>query len=271
MDVKNKNVWITGASSGIGEALAYEFSKAGANLILSSRSREKLEAVKAACPGPGKVWIQLMDVQDHEAIPGIAAAVLDQLGSVDVLINNAGVSQRSLASETPLEVDRRIMDINFFGAVALTKALLPSMRAQKAGHIVAISSLSGKFGVPYRTAYAASKHALHGFFDSLRLELLDDQVQVLLVCPGYIKTDISVNALQADGSKQNKMDFAQANGMEPSVLAQKIHKAMRAGKEEIYVGGREVLGIYLKRFAPSLLSRAVRKNVARNKRETFKE
>ncbi|MCB0641776.1 MAG: SDR family oxidoreductase [Phaeodactylibacter sp.] len=268
MDLKNKNVWITGASSGIGEALAYAFAREGANLILSSRKRESLEAVRQNCPDNVKVLIQPLDVADFEAIPAALETVRQEIGSVDILINNAGVSQRSLAKDTPLAVDQRIMNINFFGAVAMTKAVLPDMLKRQSGHIITISSLSGKFGVPLRTAYGASKHALHGFFDGLREELYEDQIKVLLVCPGYIRTNISVNALMADGSSQGKMDFAQDNGMSPDELAKRILKALHQNKQELYVGGREVMGIYLKRFAPRLLSKAVRKNVARNKEKT---
>lgn len=268
MDLKNKNVWITGASSGIGEALAYAFARKGANLILSSRKRESLETVRQNCPDHVKVMIQPLDVADFDAVPKAAEAVLQSMGHIDILVNNAGVSQRSLAKDTPLEVDQRIMNINFFGAVALTKAVLPNMLERQSGHIITISSLSGKFGVPLRTAYGASKHALHGFYDALREEHYDDNIKVLMVCPGYIRTNISVNALMADGSSQGKMDFAQDNGMSPDELARRILNALHKGKREVYIGGREVIGIYLKRFAPALLSKAVRKNVERNKKKT---
>ena len=133
------------------------------------------------------------------------------------------------------------------------------MLAQKSGQIVVISSLMGKFGAPMRSTYAAAKHGLHGFFDTIRAELFDDDIKVLMVCPGFIHTNISLNAVTADGSKQGTMDNATGQGIDPSVLAAKILKALKNGKEEIYVGGREVMGIYLKRFFPRILSRVVRK------------
>jgi dehydrogenase/reductase SDR family protein 7B len=259
MDLAGKKVWITGASSGIGEALAYAFARRGAELILSSRKKPDLERVAAQCKGAKATHIFPLDVALHETAAVTAQEVLEQVGTVDVLINNAGISQRSLVAETSLEIDKRIMDVNFFGAVMLTKAVLPAMIAQGSGHIIAMSSLTGKFGTPLRSAYAASKHALHGYYDSLRAEVHDQGLQVMLVCPGFVKTQVSVNALTADGTKQNKMDDAQENGMLPEVLAEKIIRAMQRGKMEAYFGGKEILGIYLKRFFPRLFARIIRK------------
>ena len=259
MPFKDQTVWITGASSGIGKALALAFASRGANLILSSRNHEKLEAVKAACPDDVQVWIELMDTSDYDSIPAIAERVLREVGPVDILVNNAGISQRGIVSETPIEIDRRIMDTNFFGSVALTKAVLPLMLKRGTGKIVVISSLTGKFGTPLRSAYAASKHALHGYFDSLRAEVHDAGLRVLLVCPGFIRTDVSMNALKSDGSPQNKLDDAQAGGMSPDVLAEKILRAIERDKLEVYFGGKEILGIYLKRFFPRFFANYIRK------------
>ena len=259
MPFKDQTVWITGASSGIGKALALAFASRGANLILSSRNREKLEAVKAACPDDVQVRIEPMDTSDYDSIPAIAERVLREVGPVDILVNNAGISQRGIVSETPIEIDRRIMDTNFFGSVALTKAVLPLMLKRGTGKIVVISSLTGKFGTPLRSAYAASKHALHGYFDSLRAEVHDAGLRVLLVCPGFIRTDVSMNALKSDGSPQNKLDDAQAGGMSPDVLAEKILRAIERDKLEVYFGGKEILGIYLKRFFPRFFANYIRK------------
>lgn len=259
MEFKNKKVWITGASSGIGEQIAYAFASEGAHLILSARNKSELERVKNSCTGASKVDIVILDIANHPEIFTIARDVVAKVGAIDVLVNNAGISQRSLAKETDFEVDTHIVNVDLLGTIAMTKAVLPSMLAQKSGQIVVISSLMGKFGAPMRSTYAAAKHGLHGFFDTLRAELFDDNIQVLMVCPGFIRTNISLNAVTADGSKQGTMDNATSKGIDPSVLAAKILKALRNGKEEIYVGGREVMGIYLKRFFPRILSRVVRK------------
>ena len=257
MGFNNKKVWITGASSGIGEALAYAFAKEGAHLILSSRRATELEKVKNNCPEPSKVSIQVLDMTHHEKIPEITGKVLQKLGNIDVLINNAGISQRSYVKDTDFSVIKRIMDINFLGTVALTKAVLPSMLAQQSGHLVAISSLVGKFGTPLRSAYAASKHALHGFFDSLRAESIHDNIKVTLICPGYIHTQISFNAVEGDGSKHNKMDPGQANGMAVDVFAKKAVRAIERGKNEVVIGGRETFSVYAKRFVPGLFSKII--------------
>ena len=259
MDFKNKKVWITGASSGIGEQIAYAFAKEGAHLILSARNKAELERVKNGCTTALKVDIVILDIANHAEIFTIAKDVIAKVGAIDVLVNNAGISQRSLAKETDFEVDTHIINVDLLGTIAMTKAVLPTMIAQKSGQIIVISSLMGKFGAPMRSTYAAAKHGLHGFFDTLRAELFDDNIQVLMVCPGFIHTNISLNAVTADGSKQGTMDNATGKGIDPSVLAAKILKALKNGKEEIYVGGREVIGIYLKRFFPRILSRVVRK------------
>jgi dehydrogenase/reductase SDR family member 7B len=205
------------------------------------------------------VFTLQLDLSDADSLPSKVVSALQHFGAVDVMIHNGGISQRSLAKETTLEVDRRIMEVDFFGTVALTKALLPSMTARKQGHFVVISSLVGKFGTPMRSGYSAAKHALHGFFDALRAETHDDGIKVTIVCPGFIKTNVSVNALTSDGSKQATMDEAQANGMNADECAKRILRAVNAGKLEVYIGGRERLGIYLKRFVPNTFARILRR------------
>jgi dehydrogenase/reductase SDR family protein 7B len=258
---KNKRVWVTGASSGIGEALAIAFAEHGAHLIISARNEKELNRVAAECTGQGaaSVMVQPMDLAQHDTLPDIVEKVLKQVGKVDILLNNGGISQRSLAKDTTLDVDKKLMSINYFGTVALTKALLPNMLTHQLGHIVTITSLTGKFGSPMRSSYAASKHALHGFFDSLRAELGRTPIKVTLLCPGFIRTNISINALTGNGSKQNKMDEATDKGMSPERLAQKILRTIEQGKEEAYFGGKEVLGVYLKRFFPAYFSRKIMK------------
>lgn len=259
MNFKDKKVWITGASSGIGEAIAYAFAQEGAYLILSARNIAELERVKKGCTGAANVDIVVLDIGNHADIFTIAKTVLAQVGSIDVLVNNAAISQRALAKDTAFEVDRQIVNVDLLGTIAMTKAVLPTMLDQKSGQIIVISSLMGKFGAPLRSTYAAAKHGLHGFFDTLRAEIFKSHVKVLIVCPGFIHTNISINAVTADGSKQGTMDDATGKGLDPSILASKILKAVRQGKEEIYVGGREIMGIYLKRFFPRILAKVVRK------------
>lgn len=257
MSYMDKVVWITGASSGIGEALAYALSNRGAQLVLSSRSTERLEEVKSRCATPERHLVLPLDLLDSPHLGEKVNRVLEKLGRIDILINSGGVSQRSLVCETGIDTDRRIMETNFFGTVALTKAVLSSMIEKRSGSIVVISSLVGKFGTPLRSAYSASKHALHGFFDSLRAEVWNKGIKVIVVCPGFIKTNISINALTADGSCHGTMDEAQASGMSADVCAEKMLQAINAGKEEILIGGKELLGVYLKRFVPGIFSKMI--------------
>ncbi|MDX1637542.1 MAG: SDR family oxidoreductase [Balneolaceae bacterium] len=259
MSFKNKVVWITGASSGIGEALSYALHRRGAKLILSSRRREKLEQVRANCGGnPDQVKVVPLDLADADAIPKVAEQGISAFGHVDFLFNNGGVSQRALAVETEMEIVREMMEINFFGTVALTKAILPSMITRKTGHIVVTSSVMGKFGTRLRSTYSASKHALHGWFDSLRQEVYEHNISISLVCPGFIKTNVTINALEGDGSKHGKMGEGQEHGMKPEEFAEKLLPKVLKGREEIYIGGKEIFAVYLKRLSPALLNSLLR-------------
>lgn len=259
MTYKDKIIWITGASSGIGEAVTYAFAKEGAHVILSARRTNELERVQANCPDQSKVSIVQLDVGDYKTVEAKVNPVLEKFGRIDVLFNNAGISQRALANDTSLEVYEKIMDVNFMGSVAMTKAVLPFMLKQKSGQIAVISSLTGKFSTALRTGYSASKHALHGFFDGLRSEVWKENIQVTIICPGFVKTQVSQNALRGDGTAQNKTDDAIAHGLEPAFVAEKILTEMKKGEEEIYVAGKEMLGVYLKRFLPRVFSRYIRK------------
>lgn len=260
MDHQGKVVWITGASSGIGEALAYALAEQGAQLVLSARRLDELERVRLACRTPDAHFSLPLDLAEAASFQAKVAAVTERLGRIDLLINNAGISQRSLARDTLLSVDKQLMEVNYLGTVALTKAVLPGMLARQAGHVVAVTSLVGKFGTPMRSSYAASKHALHGFFDSLRAELWRDGIRVSLVCPGFIRTNLTYHALKGDGSPQNKMDFAQQQGMDPAECARRILAGLGRGRDELYVAqAREMLAVYLKRFLPGVFARVVRK------------
>ncbi len=261
MDFKDKVIWITGASSGIGEALSRELARLGTRLILSSRNTNKLETLKDQIEkDASSVHILPLDLSAASGeLSKKGEEALAIHGYVDVLINNGGISQRSPVVELDMDVLDRIMKVNFLGAVALTKTVLPSMIERKSGYIVVVSSVMGKFGTQLRSGYAASKHALHGFFDSLRSEVYRDNIQVTLVTPGYVRTNVSVNALKGDGSKFNKMEPGQEHGMSPSDCAKKILKAIKRGDEETLIGGKEILGVYLKRFFPNFFSRMIRK------------
>ncbi len=255
----NKTVWVTGASSGIGEALTYEFAKQGANLIISARRIDELARVQEHCPDPSKVQVLALDLAAQDTFATKTAEALALFGQVDVMVHNAGISQRSLAKDTSVDVDRRLMEINYLGTVALTKTLLPHFLARKSGQFVVVTSLVGIIGSPLRSGYAASKHALHGFFDSLRAELSSDNIGVTIICPGYIATDVSVNALTGDGSKQNSMDAKTAAGLQPEEAAKQMVRDISNGKLEVYIGKGETWAIYLKRFFPGIFAKVLAK------------
>lgn len=259
MKFSDKVIWITGASSGIGEALTYACAQQGHTLVLSARRLEVLEQVKAKCPQPEKIHLVALDLADYHSMDDKVNEAITKAGHIDVLVNNGGLSQRSLAKETKIEVDKRLMDVNYLGTVALTKALLPHFLERKQGHVAVITSLVGKFGTPLRSSYAASKHALHGFFDTLRAELYRDNIDVTIICPGFVQTNVSINAITGDGTAQNQMDDATANGITPQKCAQGIINALKKRKEEVYLGKKEVYAVYVKRFFPSLFSKIVRK------------
>ncbi len=258
MKFSGQIVWITGASSGIGEALAYAFAREGARLVLSSRRADELERVRRACERPDDHITVTLDLGRVADLPMAVGEVLARRGHVDILINNGGVSQRALAKDASLDVERALMEVNYFGPVALTKALLPFMLERESGHIVVVSSVMGYVGTPGRSTYAAAKHALHGWFDSLRAEVWRRDVKVTIACPGYVRTAVSDNALGARGERHGQTDRTHVRGISAEECARKIVRGIAAGREEVYVG-REAIGIYVKRFAPWLFSRIVRK------------
>ena len=244
-----KIIWITGAGSGIGKALALAYNENGNTLILSGRKKAQLEEVASLLTN---AYVLPLDVVDEQAIEAAVEEVSTKFGKVDILINNAGVSQRALVTETSNDVGRKLMEVNFFGSVHLTKAVLPLMLETGTGNIVGMSSAAGKFGFPLRSYYAASKHALHGWYEALGLELKDTDIHTTVVCPGRIKTDISKNALKGDGAAHAQMDPGQANGVDVTRCAAKIKRAIARNKAEIYIGGGEILLIYIKRYIPAL-------------------
>ncbi len=258
--ISGQVIWITGASSGIGEALAYELSAMGNTLILSARNKKRLKEVKTQCNNPAKVHIIPMDLGNFNVMPAVVSQAIAATGHIDILINNAGISQRSLIADTHFDVYKKLIDINYLGTIALTKAVLPHFMAQQKGHFVTITSLMGRFGSPFRSGYCGAKHGLHGFFDVLRMEHEKDSLQVTLVCPGFIKTNVAMNALTADGSPQNINDHATSKGMEVSIFAKKMINAVAKKKFEVYIGGKEIAGVYLKRFFPKWLHYVVQRS-----------
>ncbi len=252
-----KVIWLTGASSGIGEALAYELSLKGYKLILSARNKKQLISVKEKCKYPECVAVLPLDLADFSRVGNSVKTAVSIYGRIDMLINNAGISQRSLIMDTELEVYERLINVNYLGTVALTKEVLPHFISKRSGHFVTVTSLMGKFGSPYRSGYCAAKHALHGFFDVLRMEHDKDGIDVTLVCPGFVQTKVAINALIGDGSSQNRNDPATEQGMLPEIFARKMIRAIEQKKYEAYIGGKEIQGIYLKRFYPKLLNKIV--------------
>ena len=251
MNFTNKTIWVTGASSGIGKAMAIELSKEKTNLILSDINEKGLAEVANVCDNNNCTTLIIpIDLSNEKSVESATRQVLDKRIKIDCLYHFAGISQRSLVSETPLFVDRKIFEVNFFGAVALTKAVLPEMIKNGGGHIAVTSSIVGKFGFPYRSSYSASKHALHGFFESLRAENKINNIQVSIIIPGRVKTNISLNAINKDGKIHGKMDDGQDSGITAEKAAKIICSKLKRHKKEILVGGKELLMVHIRRFLP---------------------
>ena len=259
MKKQEKVIWITGASSGIGEACAYLFAKENAKLILTALEADLLAAVQKKCISlGGKCEIIPYDLSDIEGIPLLVDKALQLFGRVDIMYNNAGISQRAKAGETLFDVDKKIMDVNFFAPVRITKLLLPQMIENGGGTFVTTTSISGRFGFPLRSAYCSSKHALYGFFETVHAEYYEQNIRCVQVCPGRVKTNISFYALENDGKQHGKMDAGQAGGISVEKAAKKIVKAIHKQKPEVLIGGKELLMVYFKRFFPALNRKLVR-------------
>jgi short-subunit dehydrogenase len=255
---QNKTIWITGASSGIGKALAVEFSKYHVKLILSGRQTAELERIAVICKNNGSsVQILCFDLSDNTETEKAADKVIQEFGGADILINNGGVSQRSLLIDTPVSIDRRIMEIDYFSGVTLTKKLLPGMLQKDNGHIVAMSSVTGLFGFPMRSAYSAAKHAMQGFYETLWAELNTKGIHVTIVCPGRIQTNVSINAVTETGQNWGQMDKGQNAGISAEKCAKIIIRAIYRKKKSIIIARKEFLLIWLKKFIPYLFYKLV--------------
>jgi dehydrogenase/reductase SDR family protein 7 len=259
---KQKVIWITGASSGIGEALTKEFAERGARVVLSARKEPELERVSSECIAAGAATDDLLvlplDVVDYDAMPSAVNKIMACFGRIDMLINNAGMSQRSFCIETDMSVYRAMLEVNVFGQIALTKQVLPIMLEQGSGHIAITASVAGKVGAPLRTGYCAAKHAVMGFFDALRTEVASQGIKVTTITPGFIRTNVSVNALGADGNPTGKIDDNIANGMDVTECGAVIMNGFESGIEEIAVGSGEEMGLLtLKRQDPTAAFRVL--------------
>ena len=256
--LKDQVVWITGASSGIGEALARAMSAQGAKLILSSRRVAELERVKNSCAHPDQVYVFPLDLTDSAGLEAKVVTAISIFGHIDVMVHNGGMSQRALVAETDIAVHREVMELNYFSYIILTKALLPHFMERRSGYFVVTSSVMGKIGTPMRAAYAASKHALHGYFDSLRAEVDQYGIKVTIITPGYIHTPIAV--ITGDGSIESSKSEQINGGLSADKTASQITKAIQNEAYEAYVGkfvGEERLALFVKRFLPGLFTRLI--------------
>ena len=259
---QNKVIWIIGASSGIGEALCYNLSKQGAIIVLSSRNSEQLYKLKKKLEQPDKHLVLPLNLERQDEFEPALVQIINSYSKLDIIFNNGGLSQRSEVSETSLDVDRRIMEINYFGNIALTKTVLPQFHQQGYGQIVVTSSIAGKFGFYLRSAYSASKHALHGYYESLALEEIKNNIAITILCPGKINTAISTHALKGNGETHNIMDHNQETGMPVEECVIQILKAVEKKKREVLIGNQEILAVYIKRYFPRLFWKIIQKQKA---------
>lgn len=267
---ENKVVWITGASSGIGEQTAYQLNAIGARLIISSRNEEHLLITAKKCKTNSPVSLLPIDLNEHQSLRQKSREALEVFGHIDFLFNIAGVAHRDLALNTDISIDKKIMQINYFGTIELTKLIIPSMIENGGGHILVTSSLSGKYGIPMLSAYAASKHALQGFFSSLRGEVLNNNIKITIVIPGLINTGIIENALTGDGSAYGKNLKIQDKGYPADVCAKRIIEAVAKEKEEVFIGGKEGVSLLMNRLFPGSFSGIIRNHPVKKMRDIKK-
>lgn len=260
MELQNKIIWITGTSSGIGEALASVAAKEGAKIILSARREDELKRVAASCNLEASNYLILpLDLEHTDNIHEKVDLVIQKFGKIDVLINNSGLGHRTKALNTPTAIDRKVMEVNFFGTINLTKAVAKEMQKQKSGKLVVVTSIMGKYGLPLYSTYSASKHALFGYFESLRQELFRDNISVLIATPGFINTDVSTKLLREDGSAYGIKSDAQEKGMSAMECAKGIIKAIKNERDHKYVGKYEIFSVYVKHYFPKMFYKLMRK------------
>ncbi len=252
-----KVIWITGASSGIGRSLALKFAKEGWTVAASARRENLLQELHTENEN---IHSFPLDVTNTEQCKVVFNDIVKKFENIEICVFGTGIHDPKSEKNFNLDKIRKIMEVNYTGTVALTKAVLPYFIEKQQGQIVVTTSIVGLIGTPLRSSYAASKHALHGFFDSLRAEVHDHHIDVTLICPGFVSTNISMNALTGDGTSQQKMDTATANGISPERFAKLMAKAIHSKKEEAYIAGfKEKLGVYVKRWFPRVFSIMIRK------------
>jgi len=270
---EGKSILLTGASGGLGEALALQLAHCRVgSLVLSGRNEDTLKSVAKSCQEISestKVHVLPCDLADRESVQNLGSAALSLCDTIDVLINNGGVSSRSNFVDTELEVDERVMQINFFAGAALAKAVVPNMVTNKNGKIIWVSSVQGLLGIPSRTSYAASKFAVQGYCEGLRAELASSGVIVHVVSPGYIRTNLSMSALTGDGSSHGKMDDATAKGADPKDVAVNILDSVSKGKVDFVVAATATakIAIWLRLLCPGILQRMLVKRFEKSRKE----
>ena len=255
---QDKICWITGASSGIGESLAIALGRLGARLILSSRKKESLEKVRLQCMNPENVFILACDMESTSTLASVSRHAWKIFDGIDYVFLNAGLAVRDLVINTELEMFQKVMNINYFSAVIISKTLLPMMIERRSGHFVVTNSLSGKYGVPRLAAYSASKHALHGFFESLRAENHAQGIRVTMITPGFVNTGITLHALKGNGEPYARMEDSVGRGISPEKCANQMIDAAAKQKNEAMIGGAEKFSVWFKRFFPGAMARAIR-------------
>lgn len=253
MNLSNTIIWITGASSGIGRALAVECARQGGTLMLTARRPDELEETRRMCDRPDDHQCLEHDVTDAAAHDRVMQAILQRWGRLDILLLNAGMGQRGSIAETDPAVERRLMEVNYFGQTEVLHAVLPHFLQRGKGQVVVVTSIMGKLSTPRRATYAASKHALHGFFEGLRAELFKTEIAVTLLCTGYIKTAISLHSVKGSGAAHGAMDDQHRNAMPADVYARKAVRAIVKRKPVAYIGGPERFGPLLERISPALV------------------
>lgn len=252
-------IWVTGASSGIGAALVKLLDGKGCQIVLSARNKKALEDILQQCKHPQNHMLLVLDLTDAPSFEAALNTIIQRFGRIDVLINNAGISHKGLATETSLEVDRLLMEVDYFGPVALSKVVIPAMKSQGQGLLITIASMAGKMGSQQRSAYSAAKHAVMGFMDSLRPEIYGKNIGVVVACPSFVKTNISHNAILGSGDTFGKPDLEIENGMTAERFVQKLIAKIQKGEEEIHIAtGKPFWGYVLKRFSNNAYHRALR-------------
>ena len=259
LEFKGRTALITGGGTGIGEAMAYQYAKRGCNVILTGRRIEVLEKVQKKCEELGvKAWCKTVDVKNPASIDDLVAWVRSEGHLLDFLLLNAGISQRALTLETDISVDRRLMEVNYFGGIYLVKSL-KDMFLERGVHIAVVSSVSGVFGFPVRSAYCASKHAIHGFYETIALEY--PQIKTTIIIPGRIHTDVSKNALDGNGKATGVMDPGQANGYDVNKCAKVAIRAIAHYRHQKVIGGFDTIMVPFYKYIPCLF-RLIARNVS---------